>query len=126
VVIDRGLGVGLLITAGFVILLLPSGLIALGAYCHVVLVVYGALLLAGASVLLLAPRMVLPPSRWRFARWFASLTVDTRRVLLGPKGPMILGIACLLPRSQPPSFGRSGARRACCCRCQVRRSCSPS
>jgi hypothetical protein len=85
VVIDRRVGVGLLIAAGFVILLLPSGLIALGAYRHVVLVVYGALLLAGASGLLLAPR-VLPLSWWRFARWFASLTVDTRRVLLGPKG----------------------------------------
>lgn len=97
VVIDRGVGVGLLIAAGFVILLLPSGLIALGAYHHVVLVVYGALLLAGASGLLWAPRMVLPLSRWRFTQWFARLTVDTRRVLLGPKGPMILGIACLLP-----------------------------
>jgi glycosyltransferase 2 family protein len=97
VVIDRGVGVGLLIAAGFVILLLPSGLIALGAYRHVVLVVYGALLLAGASGLLWSPRMVLPLARWRFTHWFARLTVDTRRVLLGPKGPMILGIACLLP-----------------------------
>ena len=25
------------------------------------------------------------------------MTVDARRVLLGPKGPIILGIACLLP-----------------------------
>jgi hypothetical protein len=95
VVIDRGVGVGLLIAAGFVILLLPSGLTALGGYWAGVLVAYGALLLAGGAGLLLAPKMVLPLSRWRFSRWFATLAVDARRVLLGPKGPMILGIGCL-------------------------------
>ena len=38
VVIDRGIGVGLLLALGFVILLLPSGLTALGGYRQVVLV----------------------------------------------------------------------------------------
>src|SRR5262249_27232642 len=41
VVIDRGVGVGLLIVLGFVVLLLPSGLTALGGYRDMVLVVYG-------------------------------------------------------------------------------------
>jgi hypothetical protein len=36
VVIDRGVGVGLLIALGFAILLLPSGLTALGGYRDVV------------------------------------------------------------------------------------------
>ena len=48
VVIDRGVGVGLLVAMGFVILLLPSGLTALGGYRDAVLVIYGVLLLAGA------------------------------------------------------------------------------
>jgi len=48
VVIDRGVGVGLLIVVGFVVLLLPSGLTALGGYRDVVLIVYGALILVGA------------------------------------------------------------------------------
>jgi glycosyltransferase 2 family protein len=96
VVIDRGVGMGLLIALGFIILLLPSGLIALGGYRDVVLVVYGGLLLAGALGLLLAPKIVPPLAQWRYSRWFARLTADVHRVLLGPKGPMILGGGCLI------------------------------
>jgi glycosyltransferase 2 family protein len=96
VVIDRGVGAGLLMAAGFVVLLLPSGLTALGGYRAAVLVVYGVLLLAGALGLLSAPRIVVPLSRWRYSRWFAALAVDARAVLLGPNGPMILGIGFLV------------------------------
>jgi len=96
VVIDRGVGVGLLIVLGFVVLLLPSGLTALGGYRDVVLVVYGALILAGALGLWLAPKIVSPLARWRYSRWFATLAADVHRVLLGPKGPLILSIGCLI------------------------------
>jgi hypothetical protein len=96
VVIDRGIGVGLLVAIGFVILLLPSGLTALGGYRDMVLMIYGALLLAGVLALVFAPTLILPLSRWRYSRWFATLAVDARRVLLGPHGPMILGIGCLV------------------------------
>src|SRR5262245_13817009 len=95
-VIDRGVGVGLLIVLGFVILLLPSGLTALGGYRGVVLVVYGALILAGALGLLLAPKIAPPLARWRYSRWFAALAADVYRVLLGSKGPVILSIGCLI------------------------------
>jgi glycosyltransferase 2 family protein len=96
VVIDRGVGVGLLIALGFAVLLLPSGLTALGGYRDVVLIVYGALLLAGGLGLLLAPRIASPLGRWRYSRWFATLAADAHRVLLGPKGPVILGFGCLI------------------------------
>jgi glycosyltransferase 2 family protein len=95
-VIDRGLGAGLLIVLGFVILLLPSGLIALGGYRDVVLVVYGALILAGALGLWLAPKIVPPLARWRYSRWFATLAADVHRVVFGSKGPLILSIGCLI------------------------------
>jgi uncharacterized membrane protein YbhN (UPF0104 family) len=91
-VIDRGLGVGLLIALGFVILLLPSGLTALGGYR----VVYGVLILAGALGLLLAPKMVPLLARWRYSRWVATLAADVHRVFLGPKGLLILSIGCLI------------------------------
>ena len=94
--IDRGVGVGLLIALGFVVLLLPSGLTALGGYRGVVLVVFGALLLAGVLGLLLAPKIVLPLARWRYSRWFATLATDVHHVLLGSKGPVILSIGCLI------------------------------
>src|SRR5262245_63292404 len=72
VVIDRGVGVGLLIVLGFVVLLLPSGLTALGGYRDVVLVAYGALILAGALGLVFAPKIVSPLARWRYSHWFAN------------------------------------------------------
>ena len=95
-VIDRGLGAGLLIALGFIILLLPSGLTALGGYRDVVLVVYGALILAGALGLLLAPKIAPLFARWRYSRWFATLAADVHRVVLGPKGLLILSIGCLI------------------------------
>jgi glycosyltransferase 2 family protein len=95
-VIDRGVGMGLLIALGFVILLLPSGLTALGGYRDVVLVVYGALFLVGTLGLLLAPKIIPPLARWRYSRWFATLAADVHRVLLGSKGPVILTIGCLI------------------------------
>jgi hypothetical protein len=44
--------------------LLSPSLTALGGYSDVVLVIYGALLLAGALGLLLVPRIVPPLVRW--------------------------------------------------------------
>ena len=96
VVIDRGVGVGLLIVLGFVVLLLPSGLTALGGYRDVVLVVYGALTLAGVLGLLLVPKIVPLLARWRYSRWVAVLAEDVHRVLLGSKGPVVLSIGCLI------------------------------
>jgi uncharacterized protein (TIRG00374 family) len=96
VVIDRGIGVGLVIALGFAILLLPSSLTALGGYRNVVLVVYGGLLVAAALGLLLAPKMASVFDRWRYSRWLARLAVDTRRVLLGQRGPVILALGCLI------------------------------
>jgi glycosyltransferase 2 family protein len=96
VVIDRGAGVGVLLVLGFVVLLLPSGLTALGGYRDVVLIVYGALILVGALGLLLAPKIASPLARWRYSRWFATLAVDVHRVLFGSKGPVVVGIACLI------------------------------
>ncbi len=96
VIIDRGVGVGLLVALGFVILLLPAGLTALGEYRDLVVVVYGGLFLAGVLVLLLAPTIALLLARQRYSRWLATLATDARRVLFGPKGPVILGIGCLV------------------------------
>jgi glycosyltransferase 2 family protein len=95
-VIDRGVGGGLLIVLGFVILLLPSGLTALGGYRDVLLVVYGALILAIVLGLLLAPKIISPLARWRYFRWFASLAADVHRVVFGSRGPVILSIGCLI------------------------------
>jgi uncharacterized membrane protein YbhN (UPF0104 family) len=96
VVIDRAVGVGLLIALGFVILLLPSGLTALGGYRHIVLIVYGALLVAGVLALLLTPVFVQLLARWRYSRWIGTLAASAHHVLLGRKSPAILGLGCLI------------------------------
>jgi hypothetical protein len=96
VIIDRGVGVGLLVALGFFILLLPAGLTALGEYRDVVLIVYGGLLLAGVLGLLLAPNIALLLARWRYVRWLATLATEARRVLFGARAPVILAIGCLV------------------------------
>jgi uncharacterized membrane protein YbhN (UPF0104 family) len=96
VVIDRGVGVGLLVAIGFAILLLPSGLTALGGYRDPVLVAYAVLLLAGVLGLLLAPKIAWLLERWRYSRWIAALAADAHRVLLGPRSPAILGLGCFI------------------------------
>jgi glycosyltransferase 2 family protein len=96
VVIDRGVGLGLLIALGFVILLLPSGFVALGGYRDAVLAGYGAMLVGGLLGLLLVPKIAPPLGRWRYSRWIASLIVDVHRVLLGRRGAVILGLGGLV------------------------------
>jgi glycosyltransferase 2 family protein len=96
VVIDRAVGVGLLVAFGFVVLLLPSGLTALGGYRDVVLVSYAGLLLAAVLALVLTAAIVRLLERWRYTRWLASLAADIHRVLLGSRGPLILTIGCLI------------------------------
>jgi uncharacterized membrane protein YbhN (UPF0104 family) len=95
-VIDRAVGVGLLIALGFVILLLPSGFTALGGYRTSVLAVYAALLLAGTISLLLVPWIGPVLKRWRYSRWIADLAGDAHRVLLGPRSPAILALGCFI------------------------------
>jgi glycosyltransferase 2 family protein len=95
-VIDRAVGVGLLIALAFVILLLPSGFTALGGYRASVLAVYAALLLAGAIGLLLVPWIAPVLGRWRYARWIADLAVDAHRVLLGRRSVAIVGLGCVI------------------------------
>lgn len=96
VVIDRSVGVGLLVAFGFLALLLPSGLTALGGYRNLVLFAYGGLLLAGALALAFAPAIVPVLAGWRYSRWVAMLAADTHRVLLGSKSPLILAVGCLI------------------------------
>jgi uncharacterized membrane protein YbhN (UPF0104 family) len=94
VLIDRGVGVGLMVAFAFGILLVPSPLTALAGYRDLVLVVYGAALLAGLLGLLLTPSFAPVLERWRYTRWLATLATAGRRVLLGPRGVVVLGIGC--------------------------------
>jgi glycosyltransferase 2 family protein len=93
VVIDRGTGVIMLLLLGFVILLLPSALTALGGYRQPVLIGYGAALIAGVIGLLLVPWLAPLLRRWRYSRWLAALAEAVHRVLVGRRSPAVLGLA---------------------------------
>ena len=94
VLIDRGVGVGLMVAFSFIVLLVPSALTALAGYRGLVLAVYGTLLLAAVLALVLTPVFAPVLQRWRYTRWLATLATAARRVLFGPRGAAILGFGC--------------------------------
>jgi uncharacterized membrane protein YbhN (UPF0104 family) len=96
VLLDRGVGVGLLVALSFVLLLLPSAFIALGGYRDLVVAIYGAALLAGVLGLVLVPYVVPWLERWRYSRWIAEFAAAARRALLGRRSAAILGIAAVV------------------------------
>jgi len=96
VVIDRSVGVGLLVAFSFVILLLPSPLNSLAGYHDAVLAGFGAALAVGLATLIFAPRIASLLRLWRHSFWIAIVVDDTHRILLGRQGPAILIAACLV------------------------------
>jgi uncharacterized membrane protein YbhN (UPF0104 family) len=96
VVIDRAVGVAVLVAFAFVILLLPSALTAFAGYRHFALIVFGATLAAGVLGLLATPIVAPLLQRWRYSYWLGTFAADAHRVLLGPRAPTIFGAACLI------------------------------
>jgi glycosyltransferase 2 family protein len=96
VMIDRAVGVAVLIAFAFVILLLPSALTALSGYRHLMLFVFGAALVVGALALFSTPRLAPLLQRWRYSYWIGTFAADAHRVLLGPRAPIIFGAAALI------------------------------
>jgi glycosyltransferase 2 family protein len=96
VMIDRAVGVAVLVAFAFVILLLPSALTALAGYRDLALIVFGAALAAGALGLLATPIVAPLLQRWRYSYWLGAFAADAHRVLLGPRAPTIFGAACLI------------------------------
>ncbi len=82
VLIDRGVGVGVLLAVTFCVLLFPSRLAALGGYGGIVLVIIGALLAVGVSVILFAPLFAPVLARWRLTRWIGLFALASSDVLL--------------------------------------------
>ncbi len=96
VVIDRCIGVGLLLMFAFVILLLPSSADPFGDYRGEVLGALGAMLLIGMIGLVFgAPLNALFAGR-RYAGWLTKLFTVARRAVFGSRGAVILGAGCLI------------------------------
>ena len=82
VVIDRGTGVGVLLVIGFVTLLSASEFTAFAGFRKILLLVFGALLLA-ASIGLICARFFAPIlTRYRITSWVGELILASRLVLM--------------------------------------------
>lgn len=97
VVIDRAVGVAVLLAIGFVTLLNASAFTALAGYRLTVLAIFGALLIGGI-VMLLCARLYAPLlTRWRATRWIGELSLASQQVLVeSPAAISIIGIAVLV------------------------------
>jgi uncharacterized membrane protein YbhN (UPF0104 family) len=96
IILDRGVGVAVLVALGFAVLLLPSGLTALGQYRDLVLIIYGALLVATGIGFLLLPFLNVLLRKSRYLRWIADLGELALRVSLSRRIVTILALACLI------------------------------
>jgi glycosyltransferase 2 family protein len=90
IVLDRGVGVAVLVAYVIVILFLPSPLATLLGYREVVLIIFCGALGIGVVALLLTPLLAPLLQRWRFTYWLGVFAADARRVLLGRRAPLIL------------------------------------
>src|SRR5271154_1831339 len=79
VVIDRCVGVGLLLVFAFAILLLPSHLDLFAGYRGEVVAALGAMLFAGVIVLVLGARFGPVIATWRSGKWIASFFTASYR-----------------------------------------------
>jgi hypothetical protein len=90
VMIDRAIGIAALIAIGFVVLLFPSALTALGGYRVTIMEIFGAMLVAGGAGLALAPPLSLVLERWRYTMWIGRLAKAAHTVLLGRPASIII------------------------------------
>ena len=96
VVIDRCIGVGLLLAFSFVILLLPTSIGLFGNERGEILAVLGIMLLAGCLGLVLGPRLGAVVAAWRHGGWIAAVLAGANRAVFGPRSGTILGVGSLI------------------------------
>jgi len=96
VVIDRCVGIGLLLVFTFGILLLPSSFDAFSQERDRVMIALAAMIVLGLICLLLGARLSPKLMRWRYGRWIERFFSGARVAVFGSRSPPILGIGCLI------------------------------
>lgn len=82
VVIDRGVGIGALLSIGFVTLLHPSPFTQFAGYRRALLLIFGALLLSAVAGLVCARLLVPLLAHYRATRWISEFFLASRHVLI--------------------------------------------
>jgi glycosyltransferase 2 family protein len=96
VVIDRCVGIGLLLVFTLGILLLPSSLGAFSQERDRVTIALAAMIVVGLVCLLLGARLSPKLTRWRYGRWVERFFSGARAAVFGSRSAAILGIGCLI------------------------------
>ena len=96
VVIDRCVGIGLLLAFTFAILLLPSSVGAFERERDKVLVTLAVMLAVAVTCLALSARFGPELTSWRYGRWIDRFFNGARAAVFGSRSPVILGIGCMI------------------------------
>jgi uncharacterized membrane protein YbhN (UPF0104 family) len=96
VVIDRCVGIGLLLAFTLAILLLPSNFGAFEQDRDKVVVALAAMLILGVICLVVSARLGPKLTGWRYGRWIERFFSGARAAVFGSRSAVILGIGCMI------------------------------
>jgi uncharacterized membrane protein YbhN (UPF0104 family) len=96
VVIDRCVGIGLLLAFTLGILLLPSNFGAFGQDRDKVVIALAAMLVLGVIILAVSARLGPKLTSWRYGRWIERFFSGARAAVFGSRSAVILGIGCMI------------------------------
>jgi uncharacterized membrane protein YbhN (UPF0104 family) len=96
VVIDRCVGIGLLLVFTLVILLLPSSFGAFDQDRNAVLTTLAVMLVVALACLALSARLGPKLTGWRYGRWIDRFFAGARAAVFGSRSAIILSIGCVI------------------------------
>ena len=96
VVIDRCVGIGLLLAFTLGILLLPSTFGAFNQERHRATIALAAMIVLGLVCLLLGARLSPKLAGWRYGRWIEKFFSGAQAAVFGSRSAVILGIGCMI------------------------------
>jgi uncharacterized membrane protein YbhN (UPF0104 family) len=96
VVIDRCVGIGILLVFTLAILLLPSNFGVFEQDRDKVVVALAAMLILGVICLVVSARLGPKLTGWRYGRWIERFFSGARAAVFGSRSAVILGIGCVI------------------------------
>jgi hypothetical protein len=96
VVIDRCVGIGLLLTFTLGILLLPSSFGAFDADRDKAVITLAVMVVVGVTCLAVSARLGPKLTGWRYGRWVERFFSGARAAVFGSRSAVILGIGCVI------------------------------
>jgi uncharacterized membrane protein YbhN (UPF0104 family) len=96
VVVDRCVGIGLLLAFTFGILLLPSSFGAFDQDRDKVVITVAIMVIVGVTCLALSAPLAPKLTGWRYGRWIERFFRGARAAVFGSRAPLILTIGCMI------------------------------